>query len=709
MKSFRTLLVLLVVAALAVAVFLTSTAIRGLQSLGDQATRVYVAKDVTADILPPPLYLIEMRLVASEMLEGALDLPTGRAELERLHREYMTRVEYWRTNPPFGLESDLLGAQHTAAERVIALLDGEFVERLTAGDRDGARRVLTEAHALYLSHRSGIDATVQSSAAFAGKAIESFEQGRLGTRRASLLALGGGAVGLSALFLLIRRRLGGILGAEPEALAVHANRLAGGNLDEPVPTRRAGSVADALEQMRARLAGMMGAAQRSASEALAAADEVRQRAARDAAVAQENARIRTALDRSSACMLLADTDGRIVYINDSAQRIFTRHAAQLARALPEFAAERLHGARISMFEAAAAQQGLSLHGTRDAAPVELRFGTATLCVVASGVIDAQGQRLGSVLEWRDRTEEAQAEQELQSVVDGAVEGDLTVRVSTADKSGFVATLSGGLNRLLGSTEELVRGIQVASGEVNQRAREVASGSADVGSRAEQQAASLEETASSMEQMTATVRQNADNSTQASELAVTARREVELGRTVVASTVEAVRSISESSQRIGEIVGVIDGIAFQTNLLALNAAVEAARAGEVGRGFAVVASEVRALATRSSDAASEIKQLIAQSSERVRHGERLAGESGAALDKIVAVVGRMTEVAAEIAAASREQSAGVTQIDKSVTDMDRVTQETAALMEQAGAAAASLMEQADALKSSVHRYRTRIAA
>jgi methyl-accepting chemotaxis protein len=174
-------------------------------------------------------------------------------------------------------------------------------------------------------------------------------------------------------------------------------------------------------------------------------------------------------------------------------------------------------------------------------------------------------------------------------------------------------------------------------------------------------------------------------------------------------VDAVRSISESSERIGEIVGVIDGIAFQTNLLALNAAVEAARAGEVGRGFAVVASEVRALATRSSDAASEIKQLIGQSSERVRHGEQLASESGAALDKIVAVVSRMTDVAAEIAAASREQSAGVTQIDKSVTDMDRVTQETAALMEQAGAAAASLMEQADALKSSVHRYRTHAAA
>ncbi len=194
--------------------------------------------------------------------------------------------------------------------------------------------------------------------------------------------------------------------------------------------------------------------------------------------------------------------------------------------------------------------------------------------------------------------------------------------------------------------------------------------------------------------------------EASRLATGASNDLERGRSSVQATVEAVGAISESSRSIGEIIGVIDEIAFQTNLLALNAAVEAARAGELGRGFAVVAAEVRTLATRSAEAAREIKTLVAQSSTRVQSGETLVQELGHTFGETAAAVQRMASVAAEIADANREQASGVTQIERAVTDIDRTTQETAALMEEANAAAVALLEQADLLAGAVAHFRTR---
>jgi methyl-accepting chemotaxis protein len=240
---------------------------------------------------------------------------------------------------------------------------------------------------------------------------------------------------------------------------------------------------------------------------------------------------------------------------------------------------------------------------------------------------------------------------------------------------------------------LVEKVRGASVEVTSSAKDIADGNTSLSQRVEEQAASLEETASSMEQMTATVKQNSDNAAEATRLATAARESAEGGGAVVAQAVEAMKAISAASLKIGDIIGVIDDIAFQTNLLALNAAVEAARAGEQGRGFAVVASEVRSLAGRSASAAKEIKTLIQDSGNKVADGSNLVSQSGESLLAIIASVKKVTDIVGEIAAASGEQSRGIDQIARAVTQMNDVMQQNAALVEQATAASESIFQQA----------------
>lgn len=238
------------------------------------------------------------------------------------------------------------------------------------------------------------------------------------------------------------------------------------------------------------------------------------------------------------------------------------------------------------------------------------------------------------------------------------------------------------------------------------ASEISAGNNDLSSRTEQQAASLEETAASMEELTATVKQNAENARQASHLALSASGTAQKGGKVVDNVVQTMRDITASSQKIADIISVIDGIAFQTNILALNAAVEAARAGEQGRGFAVVAGEVRNLAQRSAQAAREIKGLIEDSVSRVELGSTLVESAGETMDEIVSAVTRVTDIMGEIASASDEQSRGIDQVGLAVAEMDRVTQQNASLVEESAAAAAALEEQASRLTQAVAVFRTR---
>ncbi|MCO4857760.1 methyl-accepting chemotaxis protein [Herbaspirillum sp. WGmk3] len=289
------------------------------------------------------------------------------------------------------------------------------------------------------------------------------------------------------------------------------------------------------------------------------------------------------------------------------------------------------------------------------------------------------------------------------VASAVAQGDLTIQIgeTTRDETGKLLASLKAMNQNL---HRIVSEVRTGSDTINTASSEIASGNLDLSSRTEEQAGALEETASAMEELTSTVKQNADNARQANSLAATASEVAVQGGSVVGQVVQTMGEINEASRKIVDIISVIDGIAFQTNILALNAAVEAARAGEQGRGFAVVASEVRTLAQRSASAAKEIKALIDDSVSRVDNGSRLVEQAGATMSEVVASVRRVTDVVAEISAASNEQSDGIEQINHAIVQMDEVTQQNAALVEQAAAAAQSLQEQSGRLVETVSIFK-----
>ncbi len=279
------------------------------------------------------------------------------------------------------------------------------------------------------------------------------------------------------------------------------------------------------------------------------------------------------------------------------------------------------------------------------------------------------------------------------------EGDLTVDLSgegkdeTAQLLGALSHMKDNLVRIVSSVRQNAEGVATASAQI-------AEGNTDLSSRTEEQASALEETAASMEELSSTVKQNAENARQGNQLAMSASTVAIKGGEVVNQVVQTMKGINDSSRRISDIIGVIDGIAFQTNILALNAAVEAARAGEQGRGFAVVAGEVRTLAQRSAEAAKEIKGLISTSVERVEQGTALVDQAGTTMSEVVSAIKRVTDIMGEISAASGEQSAGVAQVGEAVMQMDQATQQNAALVEESAAAAESLKHQAQQLVQEV---------
>ncbi|MGN8004890.1 methyl-accepting chemotaxis protein [Acidovorax sp. 22279] len=285
------------------------------------------------------------------------------------------------------------------------------------------------------------------------------------------------------------------------------------------------------------------------------------------------------------------------------------------------------------------------------------------------------------------------------ITDAVAQGDLTVAIHARGKD-EIAQLLSGLTAMRDNLAHVVSGVRGNAQGVASASAEIASGNNDLSIRTEQQASALQETAASMEELSSTVKQNADNARQANQLAMSASTVAGQGGDVVAEVVTTMKGINDSSKKIADIISVIDGIAFQTNILALNAAVEAARAGEQGRGFAVVAGEVRNLAQRSAEAAKEIKSLITASVERVEQGTQLVDKAGTTMTEVVGAIRRVTDIMGEISAASSEQSTGVSQVGEAVTQMDQVTQQNAALVEEMAAAASSLSHQAQALVGAV---------
>ena len=379
----------------------------------------------------------------------------------------------------------------------------------------------------------------------------------------------------------------------------------------------------------------------------------------------------------------------------------------------------------------------------------MQLGSRTYRVTTTPVISEQGERLGSVGEWMDITDQLNAERMLTEVIKQAADGDFSVRLDLASKEAFFIQVEGLINQLLsngenalnelsavlsaiaagdltqeissdfsgvfgrlktdtnttvGRLKEIVLQIKEAGDAINVAASEIASGNDDLSRRTEEQASSLEETSSSMEELNATVRQNADNARQANRLASDSNQIASRSGEMVGRVVETMSDIQSSSHKISDIIGVIDGIAFQTNILALNAAVEAARAGEQGRGFAVVATEVRNLAQRSALAAKEIRGLISESVSKVDGGVGLVRETGETMKEMVNSFRQVSALVTDIADASREQSVGIEQVTTAISQMDETTQQNAALVEEAAAAAEALEEQARLLADTLGRFK-----
>jgi methyl-accepting chemotaxis protein len=420
-------------------------------------------------------------------------------------------------------------------------------------------------------------------------------------------------------------------------------------------------------------------------------------------VAADNLRIKNALDKCSTNVMIANSANEIVYLNETLSQMLQGNEATIRSVLPHFDARRLVGVNMDTFHRNPAHQKAMVGGLQGSHKSEIKIAGLTMTLTASPIIDATGQRAGTVVEWKDRTQEVGVETEVAQIVGASGSGDFSKRIGVEGKEGFFKQLGLGINSMVETMTGVIRQIKESSETISVASQEISAGNTDLSQRTEEQAASLEQTAASMEELTATVRQNADNAKQANQLAVSASEVAVKGGHVVSQVVATMSSITDSSKKIVDIISVIDGIAFQTNILALNAAVEAARAGEQGRGFAVVASEVRNLAQRSAAAAKEIKTLIGDSVEKVDVGSKLVESAGKTMDDIVNSVKRVTDIMGEITAASQEQSTGIEQVNQAITQMDQVTQQNAALVEQAAAASESMKVQALSMSELVSSF------
>ncbi len=603
----------------------------------------------------------------------------------------------------------------------------EVLSNLKLGQRDLARQILNDRFRKAAGvYRDVLNQMVESTRADASRAMQHVQDAAAASRIAILAGSAIAFVVACCVGLLIGRSI-----AVPTAYAVTiAEAISRGQFDSAIPTDRNDEIGKLLKAMRQMQ------------------EDLRQCSIRDVQAMYAMTSVKQALDVASTSVMMLDDQGKIQYANQAFFRGLAAAEGDFRRAGLRVDAAGMIGQTLAIFGGSTQPMFAALVGSATSARQQAVWGARTFDITATPICTA-GDRIGTVLEWSDKTAELAAQSQVAELVAAAARGEFSLRVDVEHQEGFLLQLGRGVNqlmdtstsglseisRILGAlakgdlTQEIhqdyegtfgrlkddanqtvaqlrftVEDIRGATEAINTAAREIAQGNNDLSGRTESQAASLEETASAMEQLTATVRQNADNARQANQLAIGASDIAAKGGAVVTRVVDTMDSITQSSRRITEILGVIDGIAFQTNILALNAAVEAARAGEQGRGFAVVAAEVRALAQRSAEAAREIKGLIAHSVVTVDNGTKLVGEAGQTMDEIMLAVKRVTDIMGEITAATTEQSAGIQQINQAIVQMDEATQQNAALVEEAAAAASSMEEQARKLADTVMVFR-----
>ncbi len=465
---------------------------------------------------------------------------------------------------------------------------------------------------------------------------------------------------------------------------------------------------------------------------------------------EESMRIKLALDKASVGIIIVNNERIVTYLNARAISYLHHVEANIREQMPQFNADCVLGMNIDAFHKDPKHQAALLGKLTDTVEGEFTLGKDHVKIIATAIFGANNERLGTVAEWHDRTTQNASEIELSAMINRVIEGNFTKRIDHSEQHGFFKKSSVGFNtivevvdawmsefgRIFSSIEKgdltqriddngddtgsfialgrnanntidnlhkLIEQITWAAEAIASASSQIAEGNTDLSQRTEEQASSLEETAASMEQFAAAVKNNAENSKQANQLAAATFDVAAKGGVVVNEMVQTMAFINESSNKIVDIISVMDSIAFQINILALNAAVEAARAGEQGRGFAVVASEVRSLAHKSADAAKEIKLLIFDSVKKVESGSKLVSEVGATMTEIISSVKHVTDITNEISAASSEQSVGIDQVNQAIMQMDSVTQQNASLVEESAAAAASMAQEAQVLMKIVGEF------
>ncbi len=670
--------------------FATLAAMKTLNVNGSIYQRIVQGKDLIADILPPPEYILESYLVVLQLTHSTQpdEITTLLKRLSALKGEYDTRHIYWQSE---GLESELttplLERSYHAAQTFYSEAQQNFIPSIQAGNHEAMMASLAKMGKSYEQHRLAIDEVVQVTTKRNGQ-DELHAKTLLGSYDAGLLAIFIFSISLASLLTWWISR--GILNSLMTARKI-ANAIAVGDLSSTIDTTQPDEIGDLLRSMNTM-----------------------QQAINSFVLAQE-------------VMAKKHTEGFVKEKLDVSK--FSGTYAQMAHDVNELVQSRIAvNRRILDIIIQYAKGDFSID--MEALPGESHLITETMQGIKNALLAINKEietlaKAGGNGDFSKRANAANFEfmfhdmlsdlnrlftacdtgfNDILRVSNALAQGDLTKTIDTI-APGMFGKVKEGINCTVENLQALVGEIKDSTQLINTAAQEIAAGNNDLSQRTEKQAASLEETAASMTELNSTVQHNAENAKEANNLARDAATIASQGGVVVDNVVKTMESINESSRKVVEIISVIDNIAFQTNILALNAAVEAARAGEQGRGFAVVATEVRNLAQRAASAAGEIKSLIGDSVDKVEDGSQLVAQAGKTMQEIVRSIQGVTTIMAEITSASVEQSGGIAQVNYAIAQMDDVTQQNAALVEQAAAGAESLEEQAHKLSVTVANFKT----
>lgn len=669
----------------------TLSAMNTLNVNGPIYQRIVQGKDLIADILPPPEYIIESYLIVFQLSHAtnADEISALVNRFQFLKGEYDTRHAFWLTET---LESEIktpfLEHSYHAALDFYNEAQTHFIPSVQAQDHDAMMVSLAKMRDYYEKHRIAVDEVVQLTTK-RNVEDEKHAKSLLGSYDLILLSIFGFSIALAT--LLTWSISNTILSSLASARKI-ANAIAGGSLDSQIDTTSKDEIGDLLrsmDKMQRVLNGFVDAQDEMAKQH--AAGFVKERLdvskfngtyARMAHEINELIQSRITINRRILDIISQYAKGDFsidMEVLPGETILITQTMSSIKQALLTINNE------IEVLAKAGANGDFSKRANAD----NFEFMFRDMLSDLNMLLTTCDTGFNDILR----------------VSNSLARGDLTQTI-THNYPGTFGKVKEGINSTVENLQALVSEIKDSTLQINTAAQEIAAGNNDLSKRTEKQAASLEETAASMTQLTSTVQHNAENATQANELAREAASIAQQGGTVVGDVVTTMDSINESSRKVVEIISVIDNIAFQTNILALNAAVEAARAGEQGRGFAVVATEVRNLAQRAAAAAGEITMLIGDSVDKIEDGSHLVEQAGKTMQEIVQAVQGVTAIMGDITSASVEQSTGIAQVNNAIAQMDEVTQQNAALVEEAAAGAESLEEQARKLSVTVANFRTR---